>query len=411
MVLIELRVLCCGIGFLPKQGGIIMFMPISGETIEVLPLIMIGFFVGVIGGFFGIGGAFMITPALNIFGFPMVYAVGTDMAHVIGKSLVSTFRHWKFGHVDVVLSVIMIVGIMAGVEAGARTVMWLTGLGIADPVIRYIYIFILLLLAAYMLWQYYDAGRLSMAEHREVKDVVGNRLTRFLQSLNLPPVIELKKSRIRISLWIILLVGLVTGFMAGLLGVGGGFIRVPALMYVIGLPMKLAVGTDLFGVIVSSTYGSFTYALKGVVELYGAMIMLVGAAAGAQFGAIATRYVFGIKMRLYFAICVFGSALGVVAKQISYFKGQAYLAGMKAHLAAQGMDADKISSVLQDKVQIQALLELNPAWQQLAAYEKFWNALGGVMMLGLAAGLSAIILSLCIRGIIIEKKRGVVLGA
>ncbi|MHB8918685.1 MAG: sulfite exporter TauE/SafE family protein [Desulfocucumaceae bacterium] len=388
-----------------------MFMPISGETIEVLPLIMIGFFVGVIGGFFGIGGAFMITPALNIFGFPMVYAVGTDMAHVIGKSLVSTFRHWKFGHVDVVLSVIMIVGIMAGVEAGARTVMWLTGLGIADPVIRYIYIFILLLLAAYMLWQYYDAGRLSMAEHREVKDVVGNRLTRFLQSLNLPPVIELKKSRIRISLWIILLVGLVTGFMAGLLGVGGGFIRVPALMYVIGLPMKLAVGTDLFGVIVSSTYGSFTYALKGVVELYGAMIMLVGAAAGAQFGAIATRYVFGIKMRLYFAICVFGSALGVVAKQISYFKGQAYLAGMKAHLAAQGMDADKISSVLQDRVQVQALLELNPAWQQLAAYEKFWNALGGVMMLGLAAGLSAIILSLCIRGIIIEKKRGVVLGA
>lgn len=399
------------IGFFAKQGGNIMFMPISGETIEVLPLIMIGFFVGVIGGFFGIGGAFMITPALNIFGFPMVYAVGTDMAHVIGKSLVSTFRHWKFGHVDVVLSLIMIVGIMAGVEAGARTVMWLTGLGIADPVIRYIYIFILLLLAAYMLWQYYDAGRLSMAEHREVKDIVGNRLTRFLQSLNLPPVIELKKSRIRISLWIILLVGLVTGFMAGLLGVGGGFIRVPALMYVIGLPMKLAVGTDLFGVIVSSTYGSFTYALKGVVELYGAMIMLVGAAAGAQFGAIATRYVYGIKMRLYFAICVFGSALGVVAKQISYFKGQAYLAGMKAHLAAQGMDSDKISSVLQDRVQVQALLELNPAWQQLAAYEKFWNALGGVMMLGLAAGLSAIILSLCIRGIIIEKKRGVVLGA
>lgn len=388
-----------------------MFMPISGETIEVLPLIMIGFFVGVIGGFFGIGGAFMVTPALNIFGFPMVYAVGTDMAHVIGKSLVSTFRHWKFGHVDVTLSMIMIGGIMAGVEVGARTVMWLTGMGIADPVIRYIYIFILLLLAANMLWQYYEAGRLSMAEHREVKDLVGNRLTRFLQSLNLPPVIELKKSGIRISLWIILLVGLVTGFMAGLLGVGGGFIRVPALMYVIGLPMKLAVGTDLFGVIVSSTYGGFTYALKGVVELYGAMIMLVGAAAGAQFGTIATRYVFGIKMRLYFAICVFGSALGVVAKQISYYKGQAYLAGMKAHLTAQGMDADKISSVLQDRIQVQALLEINPAWQQLAAYEKFWNALGGVMMLGLAAGLSAIILSLCIRGIIIEKKRGVVLGA
>ncbi len=388
-----------------------MYMPISGETIAVLPLIMIGFFVGVIGGFFGIGGAFMVTPALNIFGFPMAYAVGTDMAHMIGKSIMSTFRHWRFGHVDVALALLMIAGTVFGVEAGARTVMWLNGHGLADPVIRYAYIFILISLAAYMLWQYYDAARVSAVERREVKDLVGNRLTRFLQALNIPPVIHLKKSRIRISLWVILLVGLFTGFLAGFLGVGGGFIRVPALMYAIGLPMKLAVGTDLLGVIFSGTYGGFTYALKGVVEIYGAMLMVIGAAAGAQFGTVATRYIFGIKMRLYFAICVFGSALGVVAKQLSYYNEQAYLAGMKFHLAAQGMDAGKISEVLEDRVQVQALLATNPAWQQLAAYEKFWNALGGVMMLGLAAGLSAIIISLCIRGIIIEKKRGVVLGA
>ncbi len=388
-----------------------MYMPISGETVAVLPLIMIGFFVGVIGGFFGIGGAFMVTPALNIFGFPMAYAVGTDMAHMIGKSIMSTFRHWRFGHVDLVLAVLMIAGTMAGVEAGARTVMWLNAMSLAGPVIRYAYIVILFSLAAYMLWQYRDAVRVSMVEHREVKDLVGNRMTRFLQSLNLPPVIALKKSGIRISLWVILVVGVFTGFLAGFLGVGGGFIRVPALMYVIGLPMKLAVGTDLFGVIVSSTYGGFTYALKGVVEIYGAMFMVVGAAAGAQFGTVATRYVFGIKMRLYFAVCIFGSALGVVAKQLSYYKEQAYLAGMKAHLAAQGIDAGRIAHILEDQTQVEALLATNPAWQQLAAYEKFWNALGGVMMLGLAAGLSAVIISLCIRGIIIEKKRGVVLGA
>jgi len=388
-----------------------MYMPVSGETIAVLPLVMIGFFVGVIGGFFGIGGAFMVTPALNIFGFPMAYAVGTDMAHMIGKSIVSSFRHWRFGHVDVMLALLMIAGTMVGVEGGARTVMWLTGLGLADPVIRYVYIIILVLLAAYMFWQYRQAAKVSMAEHREVKDLVGNKLTRCLQSVNLPPVIHLKKSGIRISLWIIVLVSLFTGFLAGLMGVGGGFIRIPALMYVIGLPMKLAVGTDLLGVIVTGAYGGFTYALKGVVEIYGAIFMVIGAAVGAQFGTVATRYVFGIKMRLYFAFCVLGSALGVAAKQLSYYKEQAYLAGMKVHLATQGLDAEKITAILQDKAQVEALLATNPAWQQLAAYEKFWNALGGVMMLGLAAGLSAIIISLCIRGIIIEKKRGVVLGA
>jgi len=388
-----------------------MYMPISGETIAVWPLVMIGFFVGVIGGFFGIGGAFMVTPALNIFGFPMAYAVGTDMAHMIGKSIISTFRHYKFGHVDVVLACLMIIGTLIGVEGGAQTVMYLTKIGLAGPVIRFVYIAILGGLGTYMLWQYYMANKISATEKKVIKDVSGNKLTEYLQSINLPPVITLKKSGIRISLWVIITVGLFTGFLAGFLGVGGGFIRVPALMYIIGVPMKLAVGTDLFEIIVSSSYGGFTYAYKGVVELYGAMIMLVGASVGAQFGTIATRYVFGIKMRLYFAITIFGSAFGVVAKQVSYYKQQAYLAGMKAQLAAQGMDANKITSTLKDKAQINALLAKNPSFQQLAADEKFWNNLGGVLMLGLAAGICTIIIVLCLRGIIVEKKKGVVLGA
>lgn len=377
----------------------------------IWPLIMIGFFVGVIGGFFGIGGAFMVTPALNIFGFPMAYAVGTDMAHMIGKSIISTFRHYKFGHVDVVLACLMIIGTLIGVEGGAQTVMWLTKIGLAGPVIRFIYIGILGSLGTYMLWQYYTANKISVLEKKVIKDVKGNKLTDYLQSINLPPVITLKKSGIRISLWVIITVGLFTGYLAGLLGVGGGFIRVPALMYIIGVPMKLAVGTDLFEIIVSSSYGGFTYAYKGVVELYGAMIMLVGASVGAQFGTIATRYVFGIKMRLYFAITIFGSAFGVVAKQVSYYKQQAYLTGMKAQMAAQGMDTNKITSVLKDKAQIKTLVASNPSWQKLAADESFWNTLGGVLMLGLAAGICTIIIVLCMRGIIVEKKKGVVLGA
>ena len=388
-----------------------MYMPVSGETVAVLPLIMIGFFVGVIGGFFGIGGAFIITPALNIFGFPMIYAVGTDMAHMIGKSTVSTFRHWKFGHVDVVLALLMIAGTAVGIEIGARTVIWLTVLGMAETFMRFIFILILWTMGIYMFWEYYYTNRISMTEHRIVKDVAGSRLSSLLQTLNIPPVITLKRSGIHISLWIILLVGVLTGFVAGFLGVGGGFVRMPALMYVIGVPMKLAVGTDLFQILVSGTYGGFTYSLKGYVDIYGAIIMLVGGAAGAQLGTIATRYVFGTKMRLYFAICLCGSALGVMAKQISFYKQQAYLSAMKGYLAAQGIDPGQAAEVLKNEEKVSALLAANPVWQQLAADEKLWNALGGVMMLGLAAGLSAIIISKCIIGIIVEKKRGVVLGA
>jgi len=387
-----------------------LHMPISGETVPVAPLVILGFFVGVIGGFFGIGGAFMVTPALNIFGFPMAYAVGTDMAHMVGKSIISTFRHWKFGHVDVMLGGLMIIGTTAGVEMGARTVMRLTAMGIADPVIRHVYTFVLTSLGFYMLWQYFYANRKSMMEFSIVKDVAGNRLTEYLQSLKLPPVVYLKRAGFAISFWIILLVGLLTGYLAGFLGVGGGFVRVPALMFVIGMPMKLAVGTDLFEIIVSSTYGAFTYALKGAVELYGAIIMLAGAAVGAQIGTVATRYVFGIKMRLYFACCILGSAASVLVKQWSYYEGRAYLAGMKAHLAGQGLDAGQISGILSDRAQVQALLALNPTWQQLAESERFLNTFSEVIMLLLAAGLSLIIISLCVSGIIVEKKKGVVLG-
>jgi len=387
-----------------------LYMPISGATVSVAPLVMIGFFVGVIGGFFGIGGAFMVTPALNIFGFPMAYAIGTDMAHMIGKSIISTFRHWKFGHVDVMLGLLMILGTTFGVELGARLVMWLTARGIADPVVRHVFIFLLVSLGLYMLWQYFYANKKSLAEFRLVKDVAGNGLTDYLQSLNIPPVIYLKRSGFSISLWIILLVGFITGFFAGFLGVGGGFVRVPALMFVVGVPMKMAVGTDLFEIIISSIYGSFTYALKGTVELYGAMIMLMGAAVGAQIGTIATRYVFGIKMRLYFAFCILGSAVSVVIKQVSYYDEQACLTGIKESLAAQGLEAGKIAGILADKEQVQSLLATNPTWQQLAQSSMFLNSISEALMLFLAAGMSLAIVSLCISGIIVEKKKGVVLG-
>ncbi|MCL6610484.1 MAG: sulfite exporter TauE/SafE family protein [Peptococcaceae bacterium] len=387
-----------------------MFMPISGVTVSAAPLIITGFFAGVIGGFFGIGGAFMVTPALNIFGFPIAYAVGTDMAHMVGKSIISTFRHWKLGHVDVMLGSLMIIGTTAGVELGARTVARLTEMGVADPVIRHVYTIVLTSLGLYMLWQYFSANRRSMLEFRIVKDVAGNRLTGYLQSLKLPPVVHLKRSGFSISIWIILLVGLLTGYLAGFLGVGGGFVRVPALMFVIGMPMKLAVGTDLFEIIISSTYGAFTYAIKGLVDLYGAMIMLMGAAVGAQIGTIATRYVFGIRMRLYFACCILGTAASVVAKQMSYYEGQAYLAGMRAQLAAQGMDAGKIAGILGDRDQVQAMLAANPTWQQLAESERILNAISEGIMLIMAAGLSLLIISLCLRGIVVERKKGVILG-
>ncbi len=136
-----------------------IYFPIAGVDFNVLLLLFIGATVGVCGGFFGIGGAWIVTPALNIFGFPMPFAIGTDLAHMGGKSIVSTIRHAKFGNVDIKLALSMMIGTTVGMELGAKLVMHLESLGLAESVIRKIYIVFLFLIGSYVLYDYLSHTR------------------------------------------------------------------------------------------------------------------------------------------------------------------------------------------------------------------------------------------------------------
>ena len=116
------------------------------------------------------GGAWMVTPGLNILGFPMVFAIGTDIAHIAGKSMISTFRHSKFGNVDYRLGLIMVVGTVIGIEIGAQVVMWLERLGQVGPVVRWVYVVLLALICLMVFYDYYKAaikGRLEILESAE----------------------------------------------------------------------------------------------------------------------------------------------------------------------------------------------------------------------------------------------------
>lgn len=385
-----------------------MFMPISGAEISIWPLIMIGFCVGVIGGYFGIGGAFMVTPALNIFGFPMAYAIGTDMAHMAGKSIVATFRHWRFGHVSVIIAVFMLIGTFAGIEAGKQIVMWLTKIGLAGPVVRWIYIIILGFLSIYIFIEYFNARKKEKETGIEATDVVGTKLSDYIQKdLAIPPVIHCKMSGITISIWAIIFVGCLTGLVAGLLGVGGGFLRVPALLYFIGTPTKVAVGTDLFEVMLSGAYGAFSYAASGVVELKAAIVMLLGAAVGAQFGTVTTKYVYGLFIRLLFAITVGLAAISVALRQVGYYFEITYIKLVETHLEGLEIAKTAWTAIMQNKEQMYTILVQDLARPDL--YDKFttfWtlNKVSQYMMLGSALGLSIYILFLCFRGMAKERR-------
>ncbi len=298
-----------------------IFLPVAGIEFNVMLLLLIGFTVGVCGGFFGIGGAWIVTPALNIFGFPMPYAIGTDLAHIAGKSIVSTVRHGKFGNVDVKLGFSMIVGTTVGMELGARLVMYLERLGMAESVIRKIYVVFLFLIGLYVLYDYVSHVLRQRRTGREGAPPPGKEtLAQRLQRIRIPPMIHFAASGITCSLWLPVLVGLSTGVVASVLGVGGGFIRMPALIYLVGCPTLVAVGTDLFEVMITGAYGAFTYGIKGRVDLVAAVWMLLGAAAGAQLGTVAVKYVRGYAIRLLFAVTIFIACASVLMKQLEYQK-------------------------------------------------------------------------------------------
>ncbi|MEK8032510.1 TSUP family transporter [Ideonella sp. DXS29W] len=387
----------------------VVYLPISGTEVNGFALILLGFTVGVIGGFFGVGGAFMVTPALNVFGFPMAYAIGTDMAHIAGKSIVATFKHRKFGNVDMKLALLMIIGTVIGIELGATLILWLEKIGRIGPIVRVTYMCLLFGLGLFMLYEYMTGLRRVSSQTATEKptDAGQSKLALWMQSRQWRPIVHLKVSGFHISVWVIIGMGLVTGFLAGFLGVGGGFIRMPALMYIIGAPTKVAVGTDLFEVMVTGAYGAFSYAIKGRVELLAAMIMVIGAAVGAQLGATATLYARGTIIRLYFSLTMLAGGLSVVFKHFSESQKDIYRGALN--------DWARATSGLTDKVELGLWLQENKsavkAWfatqpeplQQALAADKMWATYSGVLMLGSACILSAVIIFWLVRGILRER--------
>jgi len=280
-----------------------MLFPISGAHISPIYLAIIGFLIGILGGFFGVGGSFIAGPALRAVGLDWNFAVGTDLAHIVGKSVVAAKRHRALGNVDLKLGLIMAVGTIGGAEIGAQLIQMLKRAGNVNLVVSVVSIAVYLSISTFMIWE----SRKSLAMVKPASAINPKRdhsafqpVTRAIQRMNLPPMVKLPVSGVTISLWVILAVAFVGGLFSGFLGGGAGYIRMPSMVYVLGVPTHLAVGTDLFEIIISASYGTFTHAVKGNVDILIALVMHTGAAIGAQIGAIATQYFAGPKIRLAF---------------------------------------------------------------------------------------------------------------
>jgi uncharacterized membrane protein YfcA len=237
-----------------------------------------GFIVGDLSGFFGFGGGFIITPFLLTLGIPANVAVGTSIVHIFASSILATLRHMRLGHVDTKLGLIIAAGSIVGTECGAQLLEFLKkfGLHYLDFSVSIVYA---LVLSSICFFTSYDAYK-SIAGGKSSQQ---RALANIIRRIQAPPLVSVSHSNITpISLWAILLIGLLVGLISGFTGAGGGFVLVPLLMYVVGCRPVIAVGTSIFGVLLGCVSASISHTIKDNVDLPVAALMFAGSSVGSR---------------------------------------------------------------------------------------------------------------------------------
>ncbi|WP_372910615.1 sulfite exporter TauE/SafE family protein [Salinigranum sp.] len=284
-----------------------------------------GLLIGILFGFFGMGGSFLVTPALLVMGYEPNVAVGSGLAFVFGTSVIATLKHRDLGQVDYKLGVSMIIGTTLGIEVGKIGLEYLQHIGLADSVVSVAYVVLLGGIGAFVTREALRGGGGGISHDVDESNESDDEhdipdIAKKIQSYHVPPMISLRGG-ITVSLWMVLIVAFFTGLLSGFLGVGGGFIRMPALFYAIGVPVPVAVGTDLFEIVFSGGIGSFLYAQSGAVDLSIVAPLLAGSALGARLGAAATSLVDEEGIKVYFGVMLLLGAFAVAIRQVGNYLG------------------------------------------------------------------------------------------
>jgi len=295
-------------------GVLNVYLPVADMSMNVILVVGAGFAVGILSGMTGVGGGFLMTPLLMMIGVPSAVAVGTDSAQIAGTGSSGALAHSRLGNVDVKLGVTILVGSLIGGTIGVQVVRILREMGNFDFFVRVVYVVVLGGVGSLMLreslgtWirssrtraiqalvdEGFEDLRVKLPEDEQPKEESGFR--RFVARM--PLQTDYKKAGIRVSALFPSGMGFVIGVLAAIMGVGGGFIMVPSMIYILGIPTHVAVGTDLFQIVFTSTNVAFQQAITNHnVDILLAVILMSGAAIGAQIGARMSGRLEGHQLR------------------------------------------------------------------------------------------------------------------
>lgn len=281
-----------------------LYLPIAEMAVQSETILLLGLGVGFLSGVFGVGGGFLTTPFLIFLGIPPAVAVGTQPSQLIASSTTGVLSHWKKGNVDFKMGLFLLFGGLLGTFTGSMIFKLLSKTGHIDIAISFLYVVFLGGIGFSMLVE----SLLSFFRKGSGKKDEGKKKKRWIDSW--PYKVHFRKSRLYISALLPICVGLVGGLLIAILGIGAGFLLVPAMIYILRMPPLLVAGTSLFQIIFSSIFATFLHALTTqTVDLVLAITLISGGVVGAQLGVRAGAYIKGNIARIILASLILAVGL------------------------------------------------------------------------------------------------------
>ena len=277
-----------------------IYLPIAEQPVNAFIVLGVGWLIGIIMGMVGIGGGFLLTPLMIFFGIPSPVAVASVANQLVAPSVSGVLSHWKSGNVDFKMGTILLIGGVFGSSIGVLIFNLLNNIGQLDLVIKLSYVFFLTSIGILML---IESLRLIVKVRKG--RVTRGKLHQHNWLHGLPFKTRFRKSKLYISIILPLLIGVIVGILAALMGIGGGFIIVPAMIYLLGMPTSLVIGTSLFQIIFVAANTTILQASQNqTVDIILAILLLIGSVIGVQIGSKFSNIMKGEHLRLFLSIII-----------------------------------------------------------------------------------------------------------
>jgi len=279
-----------------------IYLPIAEMSVNFVLIIGLGAAVGILSGMFGVGGGFLMTPILFFIGIPPAVAVSTEANQIVASSVSGVLAHWRRGNVDIPMGIVLTIGGFLGSTTGVQLFSILKELGQVDLVIKLCYVVFLGIIGGLMMIESINAWRQQQKAGAKRK-----KLHTHTWIHGLPFKMRFRKSKLYISALLPLFIGFFVGVIAAIMGVGGGFVLVPAMIYLLGMPTVVVVGTSLFQIIFVMINVTIQQAYTNqTVDIVLGILLLIGGVIGAQLGAKVGSRLKAEQLRILLALMVLG---------------------------------------------------------------------------------------------------------